>query len=669
MSAGKQFSITVSQSDGTLQNPLINERDNASECQRVQGSSFDDGTASAYPSEYEAGPRRATTPLGFLYRISQSFIFQVIMLLVTMTDIGFLVYEFSTGSVRFSTVTLCTSLSFFIELLIVIGYDGFTKHFLYDTKWLVAEAIIVAASFVVEYTEYILEAELPQSWLSGRLRYFRAVRFFRVIIICRTRYHKLVSALRRLVSADRRRYVDDGFDLDLTYVHTNVIAMSWPSTKAESLYRNKIDTVAAFLDTKHPGKYHVYNLCSERGYDESKFHNMCTRFYLDDHNPPELATMLTFAQTVTDFVSKDPSQHIAVIHCKGGKGRTGTMVCSYLIYAKIWPRAVDALLHFGKLRTADTAKSFQGVESPSQDRYVRYFERLLASPSMKAPARRLRISQMRLLNIPIAWWSNGIDRLWFAVILNPSSARQVVYKSNPTVTFDPYPIAKKGGPPGSPPGSPGGPASGNVSREASPGRPGGAPPGGSVGTPSPPRRKAAMGDPSSPQLSDNDDDGSQQQQQPDGCQPFGGNYVISVGDKPGVSLDCHAFDQEYVAGPAAVVGGDALSVASSAVNFLASSARLGGPVRRNLNKDLVVNVEVNTSSIPPLEEDVQLKFFHNVDHPDALHAKVQMWFHCAFERNRLVFERCTIDGPHKEGDKPKKFPRNFAIELQFENVA
>jgi hypothetical protein len=79
-----------------------------------------------------------------------------------------------------------------------------------------------------------------------------------------------------------------------------------------------------------------------------------------------------------------------------------------------------------------------------------------------------------------------------------------------------------------------------------------------------------------------------------------------------------------------------------------------------------VNVDVNTSSIPPLDGDVQIKFFHNVDHPDALHSKAQLWFHCSYEGKRLLLERCMIDGPHKEGDKPKKFPRNFAVDLTFD---
>ena len=646
------YRITVSQEE-SLNSPFIEANEEQGDDvnrERNQVGVFEDRSPTS-PLAPVAGISRIerNTPLGVVYRLFQSFPFQLIMLFVTIIDVCFLLYEFITGSVQYSTVTLCTSLSFFVELLVVVGFDGFKKHFLYDTRWLVAEAVIVTASFIVEYVEYVVEAEMPESDLTGKLRYFRAIRFFRVIILVRTRYRKLVSSLRRLVSADRRRYVEDGFDLDLTYVHDHVIAMSWPSSKAESLYRNKIGTVAAFLDMKHPDCYHVFNLCSERSYDENKFHNYCTRVMLDDHNPTEVLAMLKFAQMVAAFIAKNPKSNVAVIHCKGGKGRTGTMVCSYLMYSGIKPKAVDALAHFGRTRTADEAKSFQGVESPSQDRYVRYFEKLLASPQLQPPPRRVRIARMLIRNLPIAWWANGVDRLWFVIILKPASERNVVYKSNPTTTFDPFPIVKGPqfySPSASPPRSPGEATGANNT----------------AGANTSPRRKSKMVMAGSPNVSDNEEDGSPAAGG-DTCQPFGGNYVISVGDKPDVPLDCYTFEQEYVVGP----GNESLNTAASAVNFLASSARLGAP-HRNLNKELVVNVEVNTSSIPPLENDVQVKFFHNVDNPDALHSKAQFWFHCSFEGDRLELSRCQIDGPHKEGSKPKKFPRDFGVELDFETL-
>ena len=58
--------------------------------------------------------------------------------------------------------------------------------------------------------------------------------------------------VRELVSGDRRRLkTADGFNLDMSYVTPQLIAMSYPAHGVEGSYRNHIDKVSAFLDERY----------------------------------------------------------------------------------------------------------------------------------------------------------------------------------------------------------------------------------------------------------------------------------------------------------------------------------------------------------------------------------------------------------------------------------
>ena len=51
---------------------------------------------------------------------------------------------------------------------------------------------------------------------------------------------------RRLVSKQKQRLKQDGFDLDLTYITDQVIAMGLPCTGSAAIYRNPQSEVIRF---------------------------------------------------------------------------------------------------------------------------------------------------------------------------------------------------------------------------------------------------------------------------------------------------------------------------------------------------------------------------------------------------------------------------------------
>ncbi|XP_047137060.1 uncharacterized protein LOC101239852 isoform X8 [Hydra vulgaris] len=177
-----------------------------------------------------------------------------------------------------------------------------------------------------------------------------------------------MTYIKRVVSKKKRRYIDNEFDLDLSYIKLNIIAMGYPSEYLEGVYRNNYDDVVRFLEKKHKDKYKVYNLCSEKYYEPEKFSSRVSVFGFKDYSAPPFELIEQCCVDMDNWLIKDV-ENVAIVHCIDGLGRTGIMICAYLLYKGYYDNAKDAMNYYAVYRTENK----KGVTIPSQKRYIEYF--------------------------------------------------------------------------------------------------------------------------------------------------------------------------------------------------------------------------------------------------------------------------------------------------------
>ncbi|KPA82215.1 tyrosine phosphatase isoform [Leptomonas pyrrhocoris] len=308
-----------------------------------------------------------------------------------------------------------------LEVLAIWAYERgarFAAGLWWELVW-VGASIVVVSIYVAYPTSIVCGLLLIVHWM----------------FMARLTVLQMSRALRVFCASDRRCYIAEGVVLDLAYITRNVLAMGWPARGTEAFYRNPWEEVVRFLHRKYARlSYHVISLCSERSTAPFPLQSV---YCVDDHNPAELAHMIAFCCEVADYVMADPYNRVVAVHCKGGKGRTGAMICAYLMYCGLCRSAEAALRHFSLMRSRVGYTKLQGVQTPSQARYVHYFDRLInEQPGMAIPSRPRRVQKLVLHHIPPLWLQRGVEHLWMAVITRPCTERNVVYLSNRTVTFN-----------------------------------------------------------------------------------------------------------------------------------------------------------------------------------------------------------------------------------------
>ncbi|GAB1607276.1 phosphatidylinositol 3,4,5-trisphosphate 3-phosphatase TPTE2-like isoform X1 [Argonauta hians] len=413
-------------SDHALQVTFKNGKDDLSIGSRSGILSDGDSPSKFIPDP--AGEKRynPSTPLEsvqlMIQKVLEHIVFRIFTVILILTDFIIVIIDLSISECDANNGLEITSHAIITYFMLEVGARLFYKgrSFFYSSIEVI-DMVVVVISFIADMTVagiYGLETcrnlsekdhrNYIKLLVTGRI--VRIIRIFRILYFMYVQHRHLTNASRKIVSQNKRRYQRDGFDLDLCYITERVIAMSFPSSGFMAFYRNPIREVVRFFETKHKDHYRIYNLCSERDYDESLFNNRVERIAIDDHNVPTVKKMVDFCSGVRDWMAED-KRNIIAVHCKGGKGRTGTIICVWLIESGLFNEAKDVLEYFGDRRTdLSVGKMFQGVQTPSQSRYVGYFQKVKHVYNGKLPPKKkLNLISIKIVGIKGVGNGDGSD--------------------------------------------------------------------------------------------------------------------------------------------------------------------------------------------------------------------------------------------------------------------
>lgn len=167
----------------------------------------------------------------------------------------------------------------------------------------------------------------------------------------------------------------NGILLNLSYIYPNMALMCMPSEK-DIYKRNDIRIISDFIHEKCRDHFYIFNV-HENNYDTNFFDNKVIFKPFPDHCSPSLTYFDESSALISNILKNDPKCTI-FIHCKAGRGRSGTVVCAYQIFSKHVSHVQEAIDTVNEKRSPQHLS----ISIPSQLRFLRYYERkcLMGSP-------------------------------------------------------------------------------------------------------------------------------------------------------------------------------------------------------------------------------------------------------------------------------------------------
>uniref|UniRef100_A0A3P8X7R5 Tensin 3 n=1 Tax=Esox lucius TaxID=8010 RepID=A0A3P8X7R5_ESOLU len=204
------------------------------------------------------------------------------------------------------------------------------------------------------------------------------------------------------------------YRIDLDYITERIITVSFSKAVPDQIYIKNLQDITQMIKSKHGHNYMVINL-SEKNASLTQMNPEVLDTGWLDGLAPSLEQMCDVCKTMENWLQSH-TKHVLVIHCqvRGGQGRVGVLVATYIHFSCLSDSADLALDHFAMRKFYNDKVS--SLMSPSQKRYVWMFSSLLKGV-MKMNPSPLFLPCVLLHGVPVLTPEGG-RRLFLRVYQN-----------------------------------------------------------------------------------------------------------------------------------------------------------------------------------------------------------------------------------------------------------
>ncbi|XP_069794450.1 auxilin isoform X2 [Narcine bancroftii] len=180
-------------------------------------------------------------------------------------------------------------------------------------------------------------------------------------------------------------------ELNISYITSRIIVIPYPAEGVELSFKNQIEDVRSFLDSRHLDHYTIFNL-SQKSYRSPKFHNRISECSWPARQAPSLHNLYAVCKNIHHWLQQNP-KNVCAIHCVDGCPASAILVCGMFCFCHLFSCPVPAIQLLNTKRLGPALW-------PSHKRYIGYICEMVSDKPTLPHCKPLIIKAITVSPVP-----------------------------------------------------------------------------------------------------------------------------------------------------------------------------------------------------------------------------------------------------------------------------